>query len=87
MELSEYELEIMMERAASRALAKYQLEQDRSLSIDEAKDYLGVSRGTIYNMIKEDKLRPHFVRGLQKFTKAELDREKSASRSSVSRHV
>lgn len=87
MDLTIDEINSIAEQAALRAVEKYKLENDRSLSINEAKDYLGISRATIYVMINEGDLVPHYVGKHQKFTKAELDRARLTSRSPVTGHV
>jgi len=47
--------------------------KDRWLSVDEMAEYLGVSKDTVYNWIKDRNLPAHKVGRLWKFKRGEID--------------
>ncbi len=46
---------------------------DRWVSVDEIRDYLGVTRDTIYKWISEKNMPAHRIGRLWKFKKGEVD--------------
>lgn len=75
LQAEENAMEVMMERALQKVVSATQPQffvEDEPLTMEQAAKYVGVSRSTLSNWIKEGLLVPHRVGSHPRFLKSEL---------------